>query len=143
MCYMSSPLPIRFRDETLARLRSRAHAIPGATPSGLAHRYVEEGLRMADHPGVVFKDGPAGRRAAIAGGPDVWEIIRVLRDIDERGDAAVEATAELAALSISRVRLAMRYYAEYVEEIDAEIAQNDAEADAALRAWQTQRRLLS
>ena len=26
---------------------------------------------MAEHPGIVFKDGPSGRRAALAFGPDV------------------------------------------------------------------------
>jgi hypothetical protein len=33
---------------------------------------------------VLFKDGPSGRRAALAFGPDVWEIVKVLREIDER-----------------------------------------------------------
>lgn len=98
---------------------------------------------MEDHPGVVFKDGPTGRRAAVVGGPDVWEIIRALRDVDERGEAAVAAVAELANLPASRIRAAMRYHADFADEIDAEIAQNDVEAEAALRAWQAQRRLLA
>lgn len=98
---------------------------------------------MENHPGVVFKDGPTGRRAAVVGGPDVWEMVRALRDIDERGEAAVAAVAELTNLPVSRVRVAMRYYADFRDEIDAEIAQNDAEAAAALRAWQAQRRLLA
>src|SRR5262245_15755051 len=64
--YVSTPLSIRFDPGLLERLRRRAQSSPGATPSGLAQRLVDEGLRMADHPGVVFKDGPSGRRAALA-----------------------------------------------------------------------------
>lgn len=48
---------------------------------------------MIEHPGVVFKDGPSGRRAAIAFGPDVWEIVKVLRELDERGSNAIAGAA--------------------------------------------------
>lgn len=27
---------------------------------------------MDEHPGIVFRSGPAGRRAGLAGGPDIW-----------------------------------------------------------------------
>lgn len=142
MHYMSMPLSVRFDPHLLARLRSRARAIPGSSASGLAQRLVDEGLRMAEHPGVVFKDGPSGRRASLAYGPDVWEIIKVIRELDERGEAAVEATAEMLNLPETKVRAAMRYYAAYPAEIDAEIEQADTESAAAEAAWETQRRLL-
>lgn len=143
MHYMTAPLSIRFDPGTLDRLKRRAGRSPGATPSGLAQRLVDEGLRQAEYPGVVFKDGPAGRRAALALGPDVWEVIRALREVDERGEAAVEATAELLTLTSSRVRVAMRYYASYEQEVDAEIAEADAASLAAERAWRTEQRLLA
>jgi len=143
MRYMSSPLSIRFDTELLARLRRRAQASPGATVSGLAQRLVDEGLRMAEHPGVVFKDGPSGRRAALAFGPDVWEVVKVLREIDERGPAAVAAAAEVLGLAEAKVRAAMHYYSAYPEEIDAEIAQADEESAAAEAAWQAEQRLLA
>lgn len=50
--------------------------------------------RIADHPGIIFKDGPSGRRAALACGPDVWEVIKFVHEIDERGSAAQDAAAE-------------------------------------------------
>lgn len=143
MRYMTTPLSVRFDPRLLDRLRRRAQSTPGATPSGLAQRFVEEGLRMAEHPGVVFKDGPSGRRAALAFGPDVWEIVKVLREIDERGDAAVAATAELLALPDARVRLVMHYYAAYPAEIDAEIDEADRASAAAEDAWRTEQRLLA
>ena len=97
---------------------------------------------MIEHPGVVFKDGPSGRRAAIAFGPDVWEVVKLLREIDERGPAAVDAAADVLALPEAKVRVAMHYYASYTEEIDAEVTQADEESEAAEAAWRAERRLL-
>lgn len=140
---MTTPLSIRFDAELLARLRRRAQASPGSTASGLAQRLVDEGLRMAEHPGIVFKDGPTGRRAALAFGPDVWEIVKVLREVDERGTDAVGAAAEILALAETKVRAAMRYYAAHAAEVDAEIAQADEESAAAETAWRAEQRLLA
>jgi hypothetical protein len=67
----------RFSGETLRRLDERAHEIR-ETRTALAERYVEEGLRMDEHPGIGFADGPAGRRAILLGtGLDVWARERV------------------------------------------------------------------
>lgn len=140
---MSAPLSIRFAPEVLDRLRQRASFTPGATVSGLAQRLVDEGLRQAEHPGVVFKDGPSGRRAALVLGPDVWEVVRVLKEVDERGEAAVAAAAELLDLTSERVRVALRYYAAQSLEIDTEIAGADAASLAAEQAWRDEQRLLA
>jgi len=140
---VAAPLSIRFDPGILDRLRRRAGRSPGATPSGLAQRLVDEGLRQGEFPGVVFRDGATGRRAALALGPDVWEVVRTLREVDERGEAAVDAAAELLALPPARVRLALRYYSTYEQEVDAEIAEADAASEAAERAWRTEQRLLA
>jgi hypothetical protein len=140
---MSAPISIRFDERLLARLRRRAQATPGATPSGLAQRLVDEGLRMAEYPGIVFKEGPSGRRAALALGPDVWEVIKFLREIDERGAEAVAAAAEMLRLTDAQVRIAMHYYSAYPDEIDEEIAQADEESQAAEAAWRAEQRLLA
>jgi hypothetical protein len=143
MRYMTAPLSIRFEERLLARLRRRAQATPGATPSGLAQRFVDEGLRMAEHPGVLFKDGPSGRRAALMLGPDVWEVVKFLGEIDERGADAVAAAVEMLRLTEAQVRVAMHYYAAFPDEIRDEIAQADEESSAAEAAWQAERRLLA
>jgi hypothetical protein len=140
---MTMPLSIRFDPALLARLRRRAVAATGANTSALAQRLVDEGLRMADHPGVIFKDGPAGRRAALAYGPDIWEIVKFLREVDERGSAALEAAAEVFALDVNRISTAVSYYGDYRDEIDAEI---DAADDASVRAeqaWRIQQQLIA
>jgi hypothetical protein len=102
---VSAPLSVRFDPGILDHLRSRARAVPGATPSGLAQRLVDEGLRMAEHPGIAFKDGPTGRRASLQLGPDVWEVVKTVRELDERGEAAVLAAADLLSLSREQARV--------------------------------------
>lgn len=113
------------------------------TASSLIQRFVEEGLRAQEFPGIVFRDGPAGRRAALTVGPDIWEIASALRDVDERGDEAVATVAVDFTLSELSVRVALAYYGAYADEIDAEVADNDRAAEEALRSWEAQQRLVS
>jgi hypothetical protein len=90
----------------------------------LAQRYVEEGLRMDEHPLIRFADGPSGRRARLLGGPDVWEVIAVARDND--GDLA--ETAAYLELSLGLAQAAASYYAAYPQEVDERIDRNRREA---------------
>jgi hypothetical protein len=140
---MTTPLSIRFEAGLLVRLRRHAQSLIGSSTSALAQRLVDEGLRMADHPGVIFKDGPSGRRAALAFGPDIWEIIKFLREADERGPAALDAAADVLALDASRIATAVSYYGDYRDEIDAEIAAADEASARAEAAWRIQRQLIA
>jgi len=139
---MSMPLSIRFDPALLDRLRRRA-AGRDTTPSGLAQRLIDEGLRAQDFPGIVFRDGPSGRRAALAIGPDVWEVVAALRDSELRGEPAVDEVARELSLPVGAVRSALAYYGTYSDEIDAEIADNERAAAEALRSWESQQRLLA
>ncbi len=98
---------------------------------------------MADHPGVIFKDGPSGRRAALAYGPDIWEVIKFLREVDERGPAALDAAAEVFAIEATRIATAVSYYGDYREEIDAEIAAADEASARAEEAWRIQQQIIA
>lgn len=98
----------------------------------LAQRYIEEGLRMDEHPLVVFADGPAGRRAQLAGtGKDLWEVIQVVRD--NGGEA--EPTADYLQVSVGLVGAAISYYGAYPQEIDDWILANQQEAERAYASW--------
>lgn len=120
-------LSIRMPDETREQLEATAEA-HGETRSALMQRYIEEGLRMDRHPGIVFRPGPAGRRPGLAGGPDVWEVVRVVRNAEARGDKAIAEAASWLGLSAAQVRIAVEYYADYPAEIDAWLAKVDAQA---------------
>ena len=130
--YMSShPLSLRLADATLDRLGARARRAH-TPPRTLAQRYVEEGLRMDDHPLIRFADGPAGRRARLIGtGKDVWEVIAVVRD--NGGDAA--EAAEYLDMPLGLVQAAVAYYGAYRDEIDEWISLNDEDAREGHATW--------
>jgi hypothetical protein len=79
---------------------------------------------MAEFPGIVFRDGPTGRRAALAGGPDVWELMATIKSGKARGAEAIAATAALLDLEDSQVRTALRYYDSFADEINERIDLN-------------------
>jgi hypothetical protein len=110
----------------------------GLNKSRLAERYIDEGMRMEDHPGIVFRDGPTGRRAGLAAGPDVWEVISALRSTGLHADEAIQATAEWSSLNVRQVREVIGYYNEYRDEIDARVRLNEEDADAAEQRWRLQ-----
>jgi hypothetical protein len=128
---MSDPLSLRFEASTLERLGNRA-ARTQLAPRTLAQRYVEEGLRMDEHPLVRFVDGRGGRRARLVGsGADVWEVVAAVKDND--GDVA-EAASYLQ-LGLGFVQAAVAYYGAFTGEIDAWIARNEQDASEAHSAW--------
>jgi len=131
MYYMTQPLSVRLTEATIRRLGARARRahLPLRT---LAQRYVEEGLRMDEHPLVRFVDGPAGRRPRLVGtGKDVWEVIVAVRD--NGGDAA--EAARYLEIPLGLVQAAVAYYGAYRDEIDEWIELNEQEAADAYAAW--------
>lgn len=116
--------------KTLAGLEKRAR-LAGIPKTALADRYVEEGLAMDAYAGIVFRGGPSGRRPGVIGGPDVWEVIQVLKG--EGGD--VKATAEYLKLRPGLVEAAASYYADNRGEIDDWIHTNRQMMDEAAAAF--------
>ena len=103
-----SSQPIRIESETLRALRERS-AQSGEPIVRLAERYISEGMRLDRCPGIAFRDGPAGRRAVVIGGPDVWEVVVAARSARERGEKLVGALAERIGVSGAKIRIAIRY----------------------------------
>lgn len=79
---------------------------------------------MDEHPGVAFREGAIGRRAALVGGPDVWEVIRAVRSARAAEPELAEGqlldlVADNSGLSLRLVRTAVAYWADYPNEIEA------------------------
>ncbi len=135
---MGEIFTMRVPVDTEERLKRRAATI-NTPPRTLAQRYLEEGLRMDEHPMIFFADGPAGRRARLLGtGADIWEVIAAVKDngVDE------EAAARYLDMPVSLVRGAVTYYAAFPEEIDSRIKRNRSESEQAEAAWLAGRELL-
>jgi hypothetical protein len=117
------------------------------TLSSATSRLVDEALRAREHPLITFKDGPAGRRARVVGGPDVWEIIGAVRSVrtaepDLAGDEALTVVAETSGVPTPFLRAALAYWGDYPEEVDAFLDRARAEAGQAQAAWERQQELL-
>jgi hypothetical protein len=140
--------PVRFDVPVAERLASFAAANPGMSLSSAANRLVDEALRMAEHPGIMFRPGPTGRRAALAGGPDVWEVVRAVKSAraaepELADDGLLSLVADNTGTPLRLVRVAVRYWASYPDEIDAEITAADAAENAAEQAWRREHQLLA
>jgi len=103
---------------------------------------------MAEHPGVIFRSGPTGRRGALAGGPDVWEVIRAIKSAHAaepglNSDDLVSLVSDNTGIALRLVTTAVRYWAAYPSEVDAEIAAAQAAEEAAEQAWLRERQLLA
>jgi hypothetical protein len=132
---------LRIPEETKHRLDVAARAV-GQSRSALMQRYIEEGLRMDRHPGIVFRPGPAGRRAGLAGGPDVWEIIQVVKNAETRGEGAIAMVASWLGISPDQVRIAVDYYAEFCGEIESWLENQELEAAEAEATWRRRQAVL-
>ena len=140
--------PVRFDAFVAERLSSFVTANPGMSLSSAANRLVDEALRMSEHPGIVFRPGPTGRRAGLANGPDIWEAIRAIRSAREAEPSLAEdellaMVADNTGIPVRLLRIAVRYWASYPDEIDAEIAAADTAEEHAEQAWQREQRLLA
>ena len=130
-------------DPSVVDRLERRGARAGLNRSRLAERYLDEGMRMEDHPGIVFRDGPVGRRAGLARGPDVWEVIAAIRGNGLEGEAALASIAQWTSLSLAQVRTATRYYAEFPDDIDPWVRRNLEEADEDEERWRREQNALA
>jgi hypothetical protein len=83
---------------------------------------------MDEHPGIVFRSGPAGRRPGLAGGPDVWEVVAVHRSFED-----TQRTGDWLDQPSSSIDTALSYYEAHRAEIDEWIRRNEEAAEAAER----------
>jgi hypothetical protein len=140
---MTHPVSVRFRDARVAeRLRVEA-AARNASTSALAEELIDEGLRIRRHPLVGFRDGPAGRRAHLIGGPDVWEVIDGLVGGDVPPLERIDRAVETFGLPRHLVEAALGYYAEFTDEVDAQVDANRKAAEEAEAQWRRQQVLLA
>lgn len=112
---------IRLPEATVREIELAA-SNAGKDFSSVARDLLVEAVKMKNCPGIIFADGPAGRRARVSGtGIDVWEIVAAFR---EAGENYTELQNMYHWLSEPQLRSALSYYALYPEEIDARVMRN-------------------
>ena len=143
----ASPSSVRFEPRVLERLTAFLAVHREMSLSSATSRLVDEALRSHEHPLITFKDGPAGRRARLVGGPDVWEVIGAVRSVREddpvlAADEVLMVVAETTGVPMPFLRAALAYWGDYPEEVDAFLARAQAEAVRAQASWARQQELL-
>ena len=137
-----STTSLRLDDQLRKRLAALAEA-EGASVTSVVERLLREGLAIADHPGIVFKPGPSGRRAALAGGADVWEIASALRRTSGPESERISTLADEFGIHERQIVLALNYAAAHREEIETRIRANDRALDEIERVAAQRKRLLA
>jgi len=110
-----TPVSVRLNKSVLSPIRAKARA-SGKPVSRVIKEMLESALRMQRFPGIVFVEGPAGRRAHLAGtGLDVWEVVRLLKEYQ----TAAKLRENFPRLSSIAIQIAQAYAKSYPEEINA------------------------
>ena len=114
---------IRIPDEVARTIQEEAES-SGRDFSAVANELLAEAVKLKRCPGIVFADGPSGRRARIAGtGLDVWEVISTYKSLN-RDDGRLRDAYHW--LSEPQLRAALVYFRLYPEEIERQISRNEA-----------------
>lgn len=121
---MSRPKGIRVPDAIDAAIHEEMKRRGVGEWSSMAVELLDESLRMRRAPGVVFVDGPTGRRPVIAGtGLDVWEVVAAWLELG-RDYARLRAAYDW--LTEPQLRAALSYYEAYPEEVNERLERERA-----------------
>lgn len=132
----------RISEEAKRRLAARAEC-EGTSATTLLERLIIEGVDALDHPGIVYRGPLHDRRAALAGGPDVWEVIARLRELKGTEEKRIGILAEEIDLHPRLVRLALEFAAEHPDEVEDRIRRNKTAATSSRRSARQREALLA
>lgn len=130
----------RLSDGAKRRLAEHAER-EGVSATALLERLIVEGVDALDHPGIVYRGPAHDRRAALAAGPDVWEIVARLRGLEGAEEDRIETLAAETDLYPRQIRVALEFATHHPDDVEARIARNE-EAIASGRKAAEQRRAL-
>lgn len=111
--------------------------------TALLERLIVEGVRVLDHPGIIFRGPDRDRRAALAAGPDVWEVIARLRELDGSDEHRIQELSDESGLHPRLIRLALDYAAAHPDEVRARVERNAEMIERSRRAVEQREALLA
>ncbi|MER7115556.1 hypothetical protein ACWGRK_09330 [Saccharomonospora azurea] len=139
---MASSTSFRISAEAKRVLAVRAER-EGTSATALLERLILEGVQQLDHPGIVFRGPAHDRRAALAAGPDVWEVISRLQELEGSEEERIGVLSEETGLHPRLIRLAVDYAVEHVDEIRSRIDRNRELAERSRSAAQRRADLIA
>jgi hypothetical protein len=132
----------RISDATKGRLASRA-AREGMTATALLGQLIVEGIDQLDYPGIIFRGPVHDRRAALATGPDVWEIVARLQELDGSEEQRISLLSAESDLHPRLIRIALDYAADHADDVRVRIDRNRAMAEQSRRTSAQREALLA
>lgn len=139
---MAKSTSFRIDDDVKALLDARA-AAEGVSVTTMLERLIVEGVRQLDHPGIVYRGPAHDRRAGLVAGPDVWEVVARLQQLDGAEEERITTLAEESELHPRTIRVAVDYAATHPEEVRARIARNEEMAEANQRVVREREALIA
>jgi hypothetical protein len=132
----------RISDAAKTRLAARA-AREGMTATALLDQLIVEGIDQMDYPGVTFRGPAHDRRAALAAGPDVWEVVGRLQELDGSEEQRIGQLAAESELHPRLIRVALDYAADHADQVEERIDRNKAMAEQSRRMARQREALLA
>jgi hypothetical protein len=132
----------RISDTARTRLASRA-AHEGMTATALLDQLIIEGTDQLEYPGIVFRGPAHDRRAALAAGPDVWEVVARLQDLEGSEEQRISTLAAESDLHPRLIRIALDYAAEHASEVRERIDHNQGMTERSRRMAREREALLA
>ena len=139
---MARSTSFRISDTARTRLASRA-AREGLTATALVDQLIIEGIDQLDYPGITFRGPSHDRRAALAAGPDVWEVVARLQELDGSEEQRISQLAAESELHPRLIRIALDYAADHPDEVQERIDRNKAMATQSRRMAEQREALLA
>lgn len=128
--------------ETARTLLSTRAAAERVSVTALLERLIIEGIQALDHPGIVFRGAPGDRRAAVAGGPDVWEVVARLRELMGPEEHRIDELSEETGVHPRMIRAALDYAADHDLDVRARIQHHEEMVERSRRAVERREALL-
>ena len=141
MSETSSSVQRSFRlSASTSRLLDHRVGESGESRNAMVDRLLNESLRIEKHPFIRFITGASGRREAHIVGTR-WKVRQIIVSLKgEKGQIA--AVVNGFDLTEAQVRAAVSYYADFTDEIDADIERDFADAAQQRVRWQREQSVI-
>ena len=141
MSETSSSVQRSFRlSASTSRLLDHRVGESGESRNAMVDRLLNESLRIEKHPFIRFITGASGRREAHIVGTR-WKVRQIIVSLKgEKGQ--IDAVVNGFDLTEPQVRAAVSYYADFTDEVDADIERDFADADQQRVRWEREQSVI-
>ena len=144
MSYMSettSSVQRSFRlSASTSRLLDHRVGESGESRNAMVDRLLNESLRIEKHPFVRFITGASGKREAHIVGSR-WKVRQIIVTLQgEKGQ--LDSVIKGFDLTEQQVRAAVSYYADFTDEIDADIERDSVDAEQQRVRWEREQSVI-